>query len=125
LPLAERRRKTSALTDIAGMIRSFQYAAAVGLREHLNQLTDPDEGRNRLLPLARFWEERTAEAFLEGYLRTAGDAALVPPEPALKGWLDLYLLDKAVHELEYELGHRPEWVPVPLAAVAGLLTRLE
>jgi maltose alpha-D-glucosyltransferase / alpha-amylase len=125
LPLAERRQKASVLTDVAGMIRSFEYAAAVGLREHLARLTDPEEGRQRLQPLAAYWGERCAAAFLDGYLQALGDAPLLPRDSSLRGWLDVHVLDKALHELEYELGHRPEWVPVPLAAAAALLARLE
>jgi maltose alpha-D-glucosyltransferase/alpha-amylase len=127
LPLAERRRKTSVLTDVAGMVRSFHYAAEVGLQEHLGRLTDSDEARLRLQPLASYWEQRCASAFLEGYVQTLGadDSRLIPPTGAFSGWLDAHLLDKALHELEYELGHRPEWVAIPLAGVAALLARLE
>jgi maltose alpha-D-glucosyltransferase/alpha-amylase len=125
LPLDERRQKASVLTDVAGMIRSFQYAAAVGVREQAARLPAEAEVTSRLEPLATHWEQRSTAAFLEGYVETLGESSLLPPVEQLPKWLDLHLLDKALHELEYELGHRPDWLPVPLSAVAALLARLQ
>jgi maltose alpha-D-glucosyltransferase/alpha-amylase len=127
LPLSERRQKSMVLTDLAGMIRSFQYAVAVGLQEHLGRVTDPDDARLRLQPLASYWEQRSTTAFLDGYTQalSKGGTHLLPPADTLRGLLDVHLLDKALHELEYELRHRPEWVSIPLAGVAALLARLE
>ena len=113
-PLDERRRPASPLKDVAGMLRSFQYAAAVTLRDH------PDEEWDRLQPFADAWERRNREAFLRGYLATEGIESLLPAPviPALAAWE----LDKAVYEVGYERGHRPDWVSIPESAIARVLT---
>ena len=67
-----------------------------------------------------FW---TASAYIRAYLRTVGDAAFLPRSPAeLQGLLDVYLLEKAIYELGYELDHRPDWVGLPLRGVERLLS---
>ena len=107
-PLSERRRKTSPLRDVAGMLRSFAYvAAASGL---LGGAAAP----------AGF-EERARAAYLERYF-AAIDPALLPAGPvAATDLLSLYELEKAVYELSYELDNRPDWLPIPVAGVARLL----
>jgi maltose alpha-D-glucosyltransferase/alpha-amylase len=122
LPLEERRAKASALTDVAGMLRSFDYAATFALREH--QATVPTTGAlvAALEPEAGRWVEHVSEAFLTTYLDVAGERGLFPEDRALFDvLLRLHLLDKALHELEYELATRPDWVTIPLRAAAALL----
>ncbi len=108
--LAERRRKRSPLRDVAGMLRSFAYAAsAVGwLRD--GAAAPPG------------WEELARAEFLGGYLG-AVDQTLVPSGPeACDRLLSVFELEKAVYELRYELNARPDWLPIP---VAGILRMLE
>ena len=107
-PLLERRRKRSPLRDVAGMLRSFAYAASAS--ELQRGLTAP-EG----------WEERARESFLAGYLE-AVDSVLMPPgEPPTRTMLSIFELEKAVYELRYELNNRPDWVRIPVAGIARLL----
>jgi maltokinase len=115
-PLTERRLPSSPLKDVAGMLRSFSYAAAVALRER--------EGSDieRLTPMADAWVAHNRRRFLAGYLATDGIAALLPGndddiETALRAWE----LDKAVYEVGYEMGHRPDWVEIPESAVQRIL----
>lgn len=115
-PLAERRRPSSALRDVAGMLRSFHYAAAVGLREYGG---DADE---EVLALAAEWEHHNRLNFLEGYFGTAGiDAVLPASELDRAVVLAAFELDKAVYEIAYEASHRIEWVGIPLSAVQRIL----
>ncbi|MEX2229453.1 MAG: maltose alpha-D-glucosyltransferase [Dehalococcoidia bacterium] len=126
LPIAERRRKTSVFTDVAGMLRSFQYAALYALREHAGSLPDPALTIERSEPWARRFERRSIERFLEGYYAAAGDAPFLPREAGARDrLLHVYLIDKALHELEYELEHRPAWVAIPLRGVAESLRALD
>jgi maltose alpha-D-glucosyltransferase/alpha-amylase len=125
-PLAERRAKASVFTDVAGMLRSFQYAVLFALREHVATLPDPNTALERAEPWARWFEQCSAMRFLEGYYATAGEALFVPRSSTVRiRLLNLHLLDKALHELEYELNHRPDWVDLPLRGVASMLRRLE
>jgi len=107
-PLPERRLKRSPLRDVAGMLRSFSYAAA-GSR--ILRGTDAPEG----------WEAAAREAYLEGY-RERVDRQLLPPgQDAMDRLLAVFELEKAVYELRYELNNRPDWVAIPVAGIARLL----
>lgn len=101
-PLEERTAPASPLKDVAGMVRSFAYAAAVAGH-----------------PLG--WEERAVDAFQMAYLTSAAVTGLLPSDPAPV--LDAYILEKAVYELAYERGHRPDWVWIPSAAIDRLVVR--
>lgn len=115
-PLAERRLPSSPLKDVAGMLRSFQYAAAVALSER------DEHDQERLAPLAEAWERRNRMAFLRGYLGTEGVETLLPtPGGEREAVLAAFELDKAVYEVLYERAHRPDWVQIPLRAVRRLL----
>jgi trehalose synthase-fused probable maltokinase len=106
--LVERRRKRSPLRDVAGMLRSFAYAATAA------ELT-------RKAEVPEDWEERARERFLESYLETI-DAALLPPgEAAIERLLAVFELEKAVYELRYELDNRPDWVGIPVAGIERLM----
>jgi maltose alpha-D-glucosyltransferase/alpha-amylase len=114
-PIAERRAKQSPMKDVAGMLRSFSYAAYAGLFAHSS--TRPGQFAE-LEPWARLWHTWASAAFLTGYLETAGQARIVPAEPAQRNaLLQLFMLDKAFYELNYELNNRPDWVRIPLAAI--------
>jgi maltokinase len=118
-PLAERTRPSSPLRDVAGMLRSFQYAAEVALRDF--RYTDDPQAR----ALGNAWEDRNCAAFLAGYREVEGIEALLPARPEDRTTvLDAFLLDKVVYEVGYELAHRPDWVDIPLAAVRRLLTEV-
>ena len=106
-PLAQRRARSSPLRDVAGMLRSFDYAA----RHQL--LTHPDAAS--LAPKASDWVRRNSDAFCAGYAAAGG---LDPAENSVL--LRAMLLDKAVYEVIYEARHRPTWIPIPLESIAEL-----
>ncbi|MGH9076262.1 MAG: maltokinase N-terminal cap-like domain-containing protein [Acidimicrobiales bacterium] len=117
-PLDERLRLTSPLKDVAGMVRSLQYAARYVLGER-----DADE-LGELEPMAEMWEQHNRAAFLDGYRSTRGIDTLVPAEA--ETWdsvLAAFEMDKALYEVAYESAYRPDWAPIPLAAVSRLLTQ--
>jgi maltose alpha-D-glucosyltransferase/alpha-amylase len=121
-PLNERRMKRLALRDVAGMIRSFHYAAYTGLVAVERSGLAPGEALAALERWAEFWSLWTSVIFLRSYLQTAGGAPFVPAaRRELAVVLDAMLLEKAVYELGYELNHRPAWVPIPLRGVFQLL----
>jgi trehalose synthase-fused probable maltokinase len=104
----ERRRKRSPLRDVAGMLRSFAYAASASKLQR------------GVEPPAR-WEEECRSEFLEGYLATV-DATLLPAgEQAIERLLTVFELEKAVYELRYELNNRPDWVGIPVAGIQRML----
>lgn len=112
-PLHERRAKESPLKDVAGMLRSFSYAAHTAGRD-LEQA--PAEGRGEQ------WEAAAAAAFIAGYRRTVAESGLVPDsDEAWRQWLDAFMLDKAIYELDYELASRPSWVAIPLQGILRIL----
>ena len=114
-PLAERVRPSSPLRDVAGMLRSFHYAAEVARWEGNH---DDAESRDE----AAAWEKRSRQAFLDGYFSTDGIDALLPPEPNRIPVLEAFELDKATYEVAYEVAYRPNWVPIPLGAIERLLS---
>jgi maltose alpha-D-glucosyltransferase/alpha-amylase len=118
-PLAERREKASPLKDVAGMLRSFSYAAQSALINYTNRRSDQ---HGRLSGCARFWEAETAALFLKSYRERAEGAVFLPRDRAdVEQLLDVYLLDKALYELRYEINNRPAWVHIPLAALSRML----
>jgi len=120
--LEERRRKRSALKDVAGMLRSFHYAAHVSLREILAHEAMGDRDRSLMEPWANAWLAWSAAAFLSEYLATAGMAPFIPRERGeLALLLDAFLIEKAVYELGYELNNRPDWVSIPLRGLMDIM----
>ena len=116
--LSERRFKRSVLRDVAGMLRSFQYASVVALRSGPAR----SEDWLALEPWAELWYEWASATFLRSYLDKIGGNRLLPSaddERALL--LGFYLLDKCLYELEYELNNRPTWVSIPLRGAFSLL----
>jgi maltose alpha-D-glucosyltransferase / alpha-amylase len=116
--LAERRAKHSPLKDVAGMLRSFSYAAQTSLWGHLQR--GPDDLED-MLPWAKLWESSVSGEFLRSYVATAAGAPFLPQdEGQMHLLLDAYLLDKAFYELRYELDNRPEWIRIPMAGILAL-----
>jgi maltose alpha-D-glucosyltransferase/alpha-amylase len=116
-PLAERREKSSVLRDVAGMLRSFSYAAhAAVVRGEPG--ASPGEGAAGKLAE---WEAGAIESFLAGYTQAARGLASVPSDAAtFRATLDLFLLEKALYELRYELSNRPDWLAIPLRGLLEL-----
>ncbi len=112
-PLAERLAPSSPLRDVAGMLRSFHYAAEVARWER-----GEEEGVGELVA---DWEHRARQEFLAGYLATEGMSELLPDEAATTTLLQAFELDKAVYEVAYETAYRPTWVGIPLGAIRRLL----
>jgi predicted trehalose synthase len=119
-PLAERRQKQSALRDVAGMLRSLDYAA------HAVAFGRPEAERAAALAALTAWEAQAREAFLGGYLRSVAESpALLAPATAeaLRSACAPFELQKAAYELRYELDNRPDWVAIPLAGISRILGR--
>ena len=115
----ERRVKHSALRDVAGMLRSFDYARHTALHAGAKGAAE----LARLAPLARRWEREVRAAFLHSYAEVAIDGGLYADAAAFEAvapLLRLFELEKALYELRYEIDNRPDWVGVPLAGIAAL-----
>jgi maltose alpha-D-glucosyltransferase/alpha-amylase len=122
--VGERRIKRSAFRDVAGMLRSFQYAAAtVFVTRVVNRMVRAEEAA-ALEPWTRLWEQWTSSAFVRAYLETTAGAGLLP---AAKDELEVLLtgdmLEKAVYELGYELNNRPDWIWIPIRGISQLVER--
>ncbi|MGC2298220.1 MAG: maltose alpha-D-glucosyltransferase [Acidobacteriaceae bacterium] len=117
-PLAERRAKHSPLKDVAGMVRSFSYAAFVALTQYTSRRP---EDFAQLESWARLWETSVSSQFLRAYRDAIGDSPIVPTEDeAFNSLLHIYILDKALYELIYELNNRPAWIRIPLHGILSL-----
>jgi trehalose synthase-fused probable maltokinase len=129
-PLSERRARHSPLCDVAGMLRSFSYAAAVGggMQDAGSYASEAKTRPSSKLALAEIraarWERSAREAFLRGYFsERQGNAGLLPRSHSNAGRLiALFEAEKVFYELQYELDHRPEWVWIPLRGIAKLYT---
>jgi maltose alpha-D-glucosyltransferase/alpha-amylase len=117
--LQERRAKHSALRDVAGMLRSFDYARHTAL----NQVAKTPPEVERLAPMSRTWGQRVREAFLATYRDVAIAGGLYADAAAFAAALELltmFEIEKALYELRYEMDNRPDWAGVPLAGIAAL-----
>jgi maltose alpha-D-glucosyltransferase/alpha-amylase len=113
-PLDERRKRDNALRDVAGMLRSLEYAVLAAWEDH----TDCDPDYIPWIDALLQWSEVT---FLNAYADTAGDADFLPPAPARYVYLWGYLFQKAIYEVRYELNHRPGWAWLPIRGLRRLL----
>ncbi|MBK7261990.1 MAG: maltose alpha-D-glucosyltransferase [Rubrivivax sp.] len=115
----ERRGKQSALRDVAGMLRSFDYARHMALQRTAKHAAELEA----LAPLARRWERRVRSHWLQAYAEVAMAGGLYADTAAFAAMdplLGLFELEKALYELRYEVDNRPDWVEVPLAGIAAL-----
>lgn len=123
--LAERRMKHPALVDVAGMVRSFHYAPFAFLElKRAGSVMASQEASHARAPWAKFWSDWTSAAFLKAYLGIATGARFWPQNKRdVRLLFDVYLIDKAIYELGYELNNRPEWVNIPLHGLVELLKK--
>jgi maltose alpha-D-glucosyltransferase / alpha-amylase len=116
--IAERRAKTSPLRDVAGLLRSIDYAGATLIdRKGVGAMPVDEEQRDQLISQFR---QRASGAFLRGYWETTA----VARGPSARALLDLFLIEKAAYEIAYEAANRPTWIGVPLAGLSTLAARI-
>ena len=119
-PLAERRAKQVPLLDVAGMIRSFHYAASTAM-DRAGTRPTAGVGRSDLEQRARQWYRSAADTFLLSYAETAGPAPFLPKRSEDRDMLlDAFLIEKACYELSYELNNRPSWARIPMKGLLQL-----
>ncbi|HTN29066.1 MAG TPA: maltose alpha-D-glucosyltransferase [Burkholderiales bacterium] len=114
--LEERRAKHSPLRDVAGMLRSFDYARWAAQRRAAKSGQDLE----RIAPLASAWEDAARAAFLAAYDNAILGAGVYASLAQSRAMLDLFVLEKALYELRYELANRPEWAAIPLQGILAL-----
>jgi len=119
LPISVRRRKATPIQDLAGMLRSFDYAASVALRQ---QVDSADVSAASLEPYGRAWSTVARDAFMGQYLSLITGSGLLPAEMSYINLLITCLqASQALYEVDYELRSRPDWVSIPLEGIARLL----
>ncbi|HJU16105.1 MAG TPA: maltose alpha-D-glucosyltransferase [Stellaceae bacterium] len=120
-PMTVRRRKGSPLRDVAGMIRSFDYAVVTAVR----QLADTRPAAlPRMAQLAEAWRQRAVDGFRAAYRRTMRGCPAYPESKRLaRQMINFFVLEKAVYEVSYELANRPGWVEIPLQGILDILAR--
>jgi len=123
-PLSERRIKRSPLRDVAGMLRSFDYAVSAVLMGKAPGVPIRGEDAAALEPAAALWRHSVGAIFLRSYLDTASAGAFLPKDSEdLELLVDAFLIEKAAYELAYELGNRPEWVGIPIRGMLRMVER--
>ena len=120
-PLAARRLKSSPLRDVAGMIRSFEYAATTAVRQIAE--TRP-AALSRLIEVADAWRQRAVDGFRAAYRKAMRGCHAYPANKLqAKQLIDFFALEKAIYEVNYELANRPAWVAIPLSGVLRILAK--
>ena len=120
---SERRLKYSPFKDVAGMIRSFHYVVHHAL---FHRASIRPEDINFLEPWVEPWYRMVSGTFLQSYLQTIGDAPILPKETSdLELLLHIFLINKGIYELSYELNNRPDWLIVPIRGVALVLQSIQ
>ncbi|MCK8816960.1 hypothetical protein MWH28_06170 [Natroniella sulfidigena] len=120
--IAERRRKYSPLKDIAGMLRSYNYAAYAGYFKFKEEVEI--EESDYLLEIINLWEEEVVSKFWEGYLQLASQAQFLPSEAELNRVVELFKLEKALYEALYEINNRIDWLRIPLKGILDSVASL-
>jgi maltose alpha-D-glucosyltransferase/alpha-amylase len=119
--VSERRLRRSPLRDVAGMLRSFGYAVKTSLQERARRGL-PEEAPDRAETWGRFWQAWVSGVFLQSYLEEASKAPYLRADrEEIELLLGVFMLEKAVYELGYELNNRPDWLSVPLQGILELL----
>jgi maltose alpha-D-glucosyltransferase/alpha-amylase len=119
-PLIERRQKQSPLKDVAGMVRSFSYAAHSGVNHFLAEGSS-ETAPETLAAWARLWQNSVASEFLKAYrVAIAANPDLLPPSGQAQTLYTAYLLEKALYELLYELNNRPTWLRIPISGILSM-----
>jgi len=118
--MAERAQKHSPLKDVAGMLRSFDYAMHAALFKFVAVRPDAKEA---VEPAGGQWQQHATGAFLDGYEEGARAGGLASPRTQAKGLLELFMLEKAIYELKYEVDNRPDWVRIPVSGLLAALAR--
>jgi trehalose synthase-fused probable maltokinase len=108
---AARRWRSSPLRDVAGMMRSYDYAAAVELR---NWAQPGDADYERMRRYGEAWAQLNRSVFWNAYLDEMGDGQVIPAGDDALRMRRVFEMQKAVYEVGYELGHRPEWLDIPI-----------
>ncbi len=122
-PMDERRTKHSALRDVAGMLRSFDYAAHAAL---LRATAERPNDISGLEPFANDWRLHASESFLAGYRGAAQGCPVLPEdEQEADHLIELFLLEKVLYEINYEMNNRPDWLSIPLRGLLALLGDIE
>jgi maltose alpha-D-glucosyltransferase/alpha-amylase len=117
-PIAERRRKHSPLRDVAGMLRSFSYAAHTALGDEAAVKTD----KKNCAAAVAAWHAQAAQALLDGYREAAHGLVSVPANPAdFDALIQLFTIEKALYELRYEMNNRPDWIAIPALSLLELV----
>jgi len=116
-PLHERRAKLSPMRDVAGMLRSFDYAAGIVERE--GQLSASGRGHVRAHSLLEEFRQVAEQGFLDGYAQGRG-RSLTDKEKRL---ITAFAIEKAAYEIAYEAAHRPDWIDIPLRGLSDLVAR--
>ena len=120
--ISERRIKRSPLRDVAGMLRSFHYAAYNALINEKARGLFHEADRAYMESWCDYWYGWVAAAYLKHYLERCAQADFLPDtSEQIRILLDAFLLDKAVYELGYEMNNRPQWIRLPLQGIARLL----
>ncbi len=122
-PIEERRRKQSPLKDVAGVLRSFSYAAFSAIERVIaaGDNNEPSDRAATLADWAQLWQNAAAAAFLSSYRKSmAAHESLLPAAQDAQILLDAYLLEKALYELQYELDNRPAWIRIPLNSILAM-----
>ena len=120
-PLVERRQKQSPLKDVAGMVRSFSYAAFSGLDGYLAENVSRGANADGLTAWANLWQNSASAAFLKAYCTTiAVSRDLLPSSEQAQSLFTAYLMEKALYELLYELNNRPAWLRIPVGGILSM-----
>ena len=118
--MEERAHKHSPLRDVAGMLRSFDYALHAALFKFVSGRPD---AREAVEAAGRQWQAQAEGAFLDGYDEVARTRALASARGEMDRLLELFVLEKALYELSYEVDHRPDWVRIPLVGLLDVMKR--
>jgi len=120
--MAQRRAKSCPMRDVAGILRSFDYAAATGAG---SRAAESDAAAQRRQQFVQEFRLSASRAFLEAYRAVLDTAERPWVTPATQqNLLDLFLLEKAAYEVRYEIANRPLWVGIPLGGIARIAQRL-